>query len=74
MPTIPKDKAICYTYIKETNAKFLKKTAKKTGQSVSFCLDKILDAHRQKKAEVDIPVHEPKYVKKARAYQSRKRA
>lgn len=73
MPNIPKDKTICYTYIQDKNAKFLKKLSKQTGQSLSFCMDSIIDSLRKKKIDVEIPQHTPRYVKKAKEYEKRQK-
>lgn len=69
---IPKDKSVAYTYLTNSNVKFLKKLATKSGQSVSFCLDAILDKVRE---EGGIKIEEkiPKYVLQARAYEKRKK-
>lgn len=74
MPSVPKDKTICYTYIQEKNAKFLKRMSKKTGQSLSFCVDTIIDSVRRNNVSIDIPTHVPRYVKKAKEYEKRQKA
>lgn len=69
---IPKDKSVAYTYLTNNNVKFLKKLATKSGQSVSFCLDAILDKVRVE-GGIDIEEKIPKYVLQARAYEKRKK-
>lgn len=61
------DKKVCFAYISKTNREFLENTHKTTGQSMSFCLDKMLDSIRTKKA-FKIEKQIPKYVRDAKKW------
>ena len=59
------DKQVCFAYINKENRKFLETTAKKNGQSMSFCLDQMIESIRMKKI-FKIEKQIPKYVKDAK--------
>lgn len=71
--TPPKGKGVCYTYLKDTNLRFLKTLSTKNGRTLSYCLDEIISAIRLKK-DFKITPEIPKYVQKAEEYKKRKKA
>lgn len=65
----PKNKGVCYTYLKKVNLRYIDKLSTNSGQTKSFCLDKIIDAVRRENLDLGIKDFEPKYVQKAKAYE-----
>ncbi len=64
------DKSVCFAYVSKDNRKFLESTAKKSGQSMSFCLDQMIESIRTKKA-FKIEKQIPKYVRDAKKWAER---
>lgn len=60
-------KAVCFAYISKENRTYIEELSTVTGQKISFCVDKILDAARTKKP-LKIEKTVPQYVEKARAW------
>lgn len=60
-------KEVCFAYISKDNRKFLEKTAKESGRSLSFCLDKMIESTRTKKT-FKIEKQIPKYVQDAKKW------
>jgi len=68
----PKNKTICYAYIGKTNDKHLRKLSAKTGQSISYILDVLIEAHRLGR-EAQFVEKVPKYVLQAREYEKKQK-
>ena len=60
-------KKVMFAYISKDNRKFLEDVASTSGQSMSFCLDKIMDiARSQKNLKIEKTI--PKYVRAAKEW------
>jgi len=64
-------KQVCFAYIKPENSKFIKAQAKKSGNTMSYCLDKMIESARKKKPfKLDMKPA-PKYVREAQKWAER---
>jgi len=60
-------KEISYTYMKPTNKTYIKDLSRKTGQSMSYCLDELVDAVRLKR-DLNIKAKPAKVAVKSRPH------
>jgi len=63
-------KQVCFAYIEKENKKFLELLAKQSGQSMSFCLDQMIESIRTKKI-FKLEKQIPKYVRDAKKWATR---
>ena len=70
---VPANKDVCYTYLKKVNTRYLKKLSADYGQTISACLDAVIDAQRIGR-ELKLPKKQPKYVSRAKEWREKNRA
>ena len=70
MPGV-KGKVVSYTYVKPINQKYIQKLSLKSGNTLSDCMDAILDSHRLQRP-IKLKDKKPQYVKKAETHKLKK--